>query len=174
MSYDLNILCVNQKYASINFPNNISIYVEAQNQKPEDNPKFYGTYCPFMNAINGIWYYLMSDQVEISSFELCDIYDDDGEIEQLYPFWYKDEDEDEIDVRILKLRGKYKYDIFDTIKYLIKSSPVNTIIFHSRYQSKEEEPEYIYGTFTFTQFVELLTNNKILFNTCYIIRDKTL
>jgi hypothetical protein len=125
--------------------------------------------------MNGIWYYLKSDSDGIGSFELCNMnieFGDEDLAKTQYPFWYKEGDD--IDVSVFTLREKYKQDVLETMQFFIKESPIKTIVFHSRYQNFEEEPEFIYGVFRFDRFVELLNNNKILFNTCYIIRDTTL
>ena len=171
MSYDLNILCVDQKVATNNLPNGINICAKSTNKKPDDNPKYYNQYCPFMNTVNGIWYYLkLYSSGTSSSYELCDInIETDVSVEEFYPFWH--EDQIDIDVSIFMLREEYKQDVLNTIKHFINLSPVNTVMFHSRYQTLEDESEYIYGTFTYSQFINLLDTNRILFNTCYIIRD---
>ena len=175
MSFDLNILCINQKHVKNSLPKNIKIFAEIQNSKPNDYPKYYGDYCPFMNSVNGMWYYLKSDLDNMSSFELCDINDEahcGGSIEELYPFWHREHDD--IDVSIFKLRDEYRDDVLNTIKHFINASPIKTIIFHSRYQTFEVEPEYIYGSMAYDRFLELLDSNRILFNTCYIIRDTSI
>ena len=170
MSYDLNILCVNQKEAITKLPAKIQIYAEPQNQEYTKYPKYYKNYCTTMNAVNGIWYYLMNEADGFSSFELCDIRDvKDEYLEKLCPPWSGKEDA--IDISVLCLREKYKQDVLDILEFFINQSPIKTVFFHSRYQTFEEEKEFIMGTICFKRFVELLDNNQILFNVCYVIKD---
>ena len=171
MPFDLNIICVNQKKPTLKLPSEFNIIAEIQNKNANDYPKYYNTYCACMSAFNGIWYYLVSNLEDVSSYELCDINDvfsEEERLKGLYPFWYKEGQD--IDVSVFNLRDKFKDDVLNVIKYFIRQSPISTVLFHSRYQT-DNEPEYIYGVFSFDNFVELLENNKLLFNTCYIIRD---
>lgn len=171
MSYDLNILCVNQGRATTELPDTIRIYAKPRNQVATDYPKYYGEYCPTMNAVGGIWYYLMSGADQFSSFELCDIGTvDDNYLRKLYPFWFREGDD--IDIGVLQLRKEYKQDVLETVRFFLEQSPIQTVIFHSRYQTFEVEKEFIYGTISLARFVELLDNSQILFNTCYVVNDR--
>ena len=178
MSYDLNILCMNQKKPTKVLPNNINIIAEIKNNKDDDNPKYYAYDYYFMNNIRGFWYYLMAEPDEISSFALCDmnLAVDSKNVKKMFPYWCKKRGNAKADLEVFNLRQTYKQDVLETMKIFIKESPVKTILFHSRYQSGGEygEPEFIYGSLNFSQFVDLLEENKILFNICYIIRDDTL
>lgn len=170
MSFDLNILCVEQA-KPISLPQDIRILAEPQNVNPNDYPKYYYKYCACMSAMSGIWYYLKSDAEQFSSYELCDIRRDlnnTNSIKELYPLRFVEED----DIGILCLKKPYELDILRTIKHFVGMSPIKTIAFHSRYQTNEEEPELIFGVFSLEVFVELLLKNKILFNTCYIIKGQ--
>lgn len=170
MSYDLNILCIKQKEVSLTLPEGVCIYAKPKKLRRYRDHEIYKKYFSCRDALDGMWYYLMENEDEISSFELCDIKTmEDEYVDKLYPFWYKKEDD--IDVSIFSLREKYKKDVLATMHFFIKQSPVNSILFHSRYQTFEVEPEFIYGVLTFQRFIELLESDRILFNTCYIIRD---
>ena len=111
MSYDLNILCVNQEKATTKLPKKIQIYAEPQNQKSTEYPKYYKDYCATMNAVNGIWYYLMSDKDRFSSFDLCDIKNvNDKYLKNLYSSWF--ENEEDLDVSVLCLREECRQEVW--------------------------------------------------------------
>lgn len=177
MSYDLNILCVNQEQCVNQFPEDLNIYVEAQNKSKNEYPKYYDLYFHLMNSISGIWYYLEKDKECWSSFELCDICESGDvlyseryplKLKELYPFWYDSKEEPDVD--FLCLKEKYKEDVLKVMQFLIESSPVHQIVFLPKYQIAENV-EFIYGTIGFTKFVDLLEDKKILFNTCYVIKE---
>ena len=161
---------MNQKEAITKLPEEMLIYTEPQNQEYTKYPKFYKNYCMTMNAVNGIWYYLMSDEDKFSSFELCDIKDvDDKYLEKSYSFCYKQEGE--LDVSVFSLKERYREEVLKVIEFFINKSPLKTVFFHSRYQTFEVEKEIIIGVICFERFIELLDSNQILFNVCYVIKD---
>lgn len=61
--------------------------------------------------------------------------------------------------------------LFDlqTMQPLMESSPIQHIVFLAKYELVDNL-EFIYGTITFDEFIDLLENKKILFNTRYVIR----
>lgn len=175
MSYDLNILCVNQKKRIKELP--VNIHMNPRNKNKDAYPKYYDRYFHFMNSISGIWYYLKEEEENWSSFELCDICEIDDELyserypsklKELYPFWC-DDSVDELDIDFFCLREKHKEDVLKTMQILIERSPIRHIVFLAKYQIVDNS-EFIYGTISYEKFVELLESRKILFNTCYVIK----
>lgn len=124
MSYDLNILCVNQEQSVDQFPEDLNIYMEAQNKSKNEYPKYYDLYFHLMNSISGIWYYLEKDKECWSSFELCDICESGDvlyseryplKLKELYPFWYDSKEEPDVD--FLCLKEKYKEDVLKVMQF---------------------------------------------------------
>ena len=139
MSYDLNILCVNQcDVSKQTAPSSIVLKSEL------DDPGYYGRYhsiWPFMCSIKGIWYSIDIDDDEdywISIFKVVDA-DFDKEIDRnLMPFWIEDEGILS-NLSPLIVHDEYMSDFQSAIKFLIQQSPDKTVMFLARYQGGETE-----------------------------------
>ena len=165
MSYDFNILVLNQKKPSI-FPDKASI--EVRNEIESPGAGRYHTIWPYMTQAKGIWYSLAIEYCERHTAYFCHS-DFEADKNNLFiPPWI--DDEDVIDgLSPLLIKDEYSNDFEKIVKYLIGQSPIKTIMLLARYQS--EDREIICGTFSFNEFKTLLYNEKILFNVCYIIRE---
>ena len=166
MSYDLNILCINQNDASsLPFASSIEL-------RSEFDSLYYGRYSsiwPFTSSLKGVWYSLGKE--EDGWFNTMSIIDADFDKEagrNLAPFWI-------LDVDVLSnlspmiVRDEHRRDLEKIIHFLIQQSSIKTIMFLARYQGGETE--IIEGVLKYEEFIGLLRQSKILFNICYIISD---
>lgn len=165
MSYDLNILAINQKNPTkLPFKSKI----EVQNEFDNYGVKRYHSIWSYMTQMSGVWYSLVREEDGVcNAYKICD---SDYEIEESkidMPYWIYDEDI-KYNLTPLIIREDYENDFKKIIKYLIKESPIKTIMLLARYQSTEHE--IVCGVLTLDEFNELLNKRKILFNVCYIIR----
>ncbi|MDD4754062.1 MAG: hypothetical protein PHT78_12620 [Desulfitobacteriaceae bacterium] len=164
MSYDLNVLVLKQKEPSnIPFTSTISIVNEFQ------DPLRYFDFWQYMTSTEGVWYCLGHDR-GLPLFDALDILDakyNMCEEEISYPYWVGDEIVRE-NLIPLKVFDKYRNDFIKIVEYLIKQSPINTIMIMARFQGGEED--VICGVLSFEEFLLLHDQDKILFNVCYIIR----
>jgi hypothetical protein len=164
MSYDLNILCVNQNSAS-NLPFASSIELRNEFDFPTS-----GRYCsiwPFMCNSKGVWYSLGKD--DDGWFHAMSIIDADFDKiidSNLAPYWVSD-DEVISNLTPIIVKDEYMLDIENIIRFLIQQSPNNIIMFLARYQGGEKE--IIQGMLAYKEFMALFKQAKVLFNVCYII-----
>ena len=165
MSYDLNVIVMNQKNpVKLPFESKIEVHNEFDNY----GAKRYHSIWSYMTQTRGIWYSLLKEKNGLfNAYEICD---SDYEIEENkidMPYWIYNEDI-KYNLTPLIIREDYKNDFEKIIKYLIDQSPIKTIMLLARYQSTEHE--VVCGVLTLNEFKELLNKGKILFNVCYIIR----
>lgn len=163
MSYDLNILVVEQQTSSNpQFKSFIQILSE-----PQDEVRYHGIW-PYMTGTQGIWYSLgHGDDVLFNALSIIRA-DFDKDLKNLpMPYWIKDE-EDRSNLIPLTVVDKYKDDFIKIMSYLISESPVRTIMFLARFQSHDRE--IICGVLSYEEFWLLCNNGNIYFNICYIIR----
>lgn len=163
MSYDLNVLVLKQKEPSeLPFFSSISVINEFQERLR------YFEIWPYMTQTEGVWYCLGHDK-GYPFFDALDILEAKFNDKIMsYPYWISDE----IvlgNLIHLKIFDKYRNDFIKIIKYLIKQSPIKTIMLMARFQGGEEE--VVCGVLSFEEFLLLHEQDKILFNVCYIIRD---
>jgi hypothetical protein len=164
MSYELNILCVNQSNASkLPFASSI----ELRNEFDYPTSGRYFSIWPFLCSLKGVWYSLGKD--DDGWFHAMSIIDADfdrviGNI--LTPYWVLDDDVIS-NLSPIIVNNKYMHDIERTIQFLIQQSPNNAIMFLARYQGGEKE--IIQGVLDYKEFIILLNQDKILFNVCYIV-----
>ncbi len=164
MSYDLNILCVNQDNPS-NIPFASAIELRNEIDFPYDG-RYYSIW-PFMCNSKGVWYSIGKD--DDGWFNTMSIVDSDfkGEVEEsLMPYWVLDNDI-RSNLTPLILFDEYRRDFERILEFLIQQSPNRTIMFMARYQGGETE--IVYGVLERQEFMKLLSQSKILFNICYII-----
>ncbi|CAM2877188.1 hypothetical protein HAHI6034_01135 [Hathewaya histolytica] len=165
MSYDLKLLVVRpKKLYHTNFESTITVKNEI-----EDGFRRYRKIWPFMTRAKGVWYSLVEDQNgAFDAYTICDS-DFEKDIKDVsMPYWIDDEDIKE-DLTPLIIRKKYRTDFEKIVRGLIKTSPERTIMILGSYQSHDKE--IVCGTMTFSEYLKLLDEGKILFNVCYIISE---
>lgn len=166
MSYEINILVVNQiKPLPIPFVTSIEVMNEIDDKmvlRLESTWKF-------MSQTKGIWYSLVKEDEGIKNAFLLCTSDFEKEADDLpIPFWIDNEDSI-YNLTPLIIYKEYLEEFEAISRFLIKQSPTNTILFLARYQGGDHE--IIEGTLSLRKFIELLKNNNILFNVCYIITN---
>lgn len=164
MSYEVNILVVNQEYP-VKLPFKSSIVL----QNEIDNADSIGRYLkiwPFFSAAKGILYSLVQEWFDdyYSAFPFCDSHFE-MEDTPVAPLWMPKAALEDMTPLIIKEHAIC--DVKRIIRYLLNTSPSGFIMFQSRYQGTDTE--VIMGTIPINQFFEYLDNKKIMFNTCYII-----
>lgn len=166
MSYDLNILCINQDSPSkIPFASSI----ELRNEIDFPHSGRYNSIWPFMCNLKGVWYSIGKD--DDGWFNTMSIVDADFDevIEKSYmPYWVLDDDVTS-NLKPLIVYNEYNKDFKSIIEFLIQQSPNRIIMFLARYQGGEKE--IVQGVLKYEEFTKLLNQSKILFNVCYIISD---
>jgi hypothetical protein len=164
MSFELNILSVNQKKVT-KFREDLSIIVE---NEVEDEKLRYFEIWPFMCQTKGIFYTL--GVIYKGYFNAIPICSSNFDIEPDHlpiPQWITDESV-KGSLTPLKINETYIKEFKEILELLINESPQKTIMFHSRYQCPDYE--VIQGVLSLDNFYNQLESNKILFNVCYIIR----
>lgn len=166
MSYDLNILCINQDHPS-ELPFKTSIELRNEYDFPEEGR--YKSIWSFMCNSNGVWYSVGKDDdgwfnaMEIIAADFDKVLD-----KNQVPYWVFDEDV-KSNLKPVVVFDEYKIEFDNIIKFLIQQSPNNMIMFMARYQGGEKE--IINGVLKREEFAKLLNQSMILFNVCYIISD---
>ncbi|AQR93125.1 hypothetical protein [Clostridium saccharoperbutylacetonicum] len=166
MSYDLNILSINQERVSK--PPFISS-IELRNEIDSVDAQRYYSIWPFMSNSKGVWYSLGKDEDGwFNAMSIVDACFDEHVQRKYIPYWVSD-DEVISNLKPLIVYNEYKSEFEKIIKFLIQQSPNRSIMFLARYQGGEKE--IIYGVLKRQEFVKLLSESKILFNICYIINE---
>ena len=165
MSYEINILVVNQEHP-VQLPFASSIIL----QNEVDNADFIGRYWkiwPFFSATKGILYSLLQEWLDddyYGAYPFCDSFFETEEV-PVVPPWIP---EDRLtDMTPLIIKEHAICDVKRILRYLLETSPNGFILFQSRYQGYDTE--VIMGTISIRQFFEYLENKQIMFNVCYII-----
>ncbi|MCE5284538.1 MAG: hypothetical protein LLG02_01630 [Pelosinus sp.] len=165
MSYDLNVLVLNQENASVlPFSSEIQILNEFQEILR------YKEIWKHMTGMRGVWYLLGVDDED--GFNAMPIIDADFNVclkNQQMPYWVLDEDVRSNLSPLIALE-KYKHDFEKILNFLIQESPSKSIMFLARYQGGETE--IVCGVIKYLEFKKLLDERKILFNVCYIISER--
>lgn len=167
MSYDLEVLVVNQTNpVSIPFLKSIEVLNEINDNKIVG--RFIETW-KLMRQTKGIWYSLVKEGDGVkNAYSLCT---SDFEIEAKelpIPYWIVDEDVI-YHLTPLIIYKEYMDEFEQILKFLLKQSPSNTLMFLPRYQGGDYE--IIQGTISLNSFFQYLKKNKILFNVCYVITN---
>jgi len=166
MSYDLNILCINQDNPSkLSFVSSI----ELRNEIDFPDSGRYHSIWSFMCNLKGVWYSIgKHDDGWFNAMSIVDA-DFDKVIEKsCMPHWVLD-DEIRSNLKPLIVYDEYKRDLEIIIEFLIQQSPNSIIMFLARYQGGEKE--IVHGVLKREEFTKLLNQSKILFNVCYIISN---
>ena len=159
MSYDMNVVVLQQEEA-VEIPFETSIKVEC-----ERNGKRYYRW-QFLCSLNGMLYMLLKDRFgnSDSAYLICDGDFENDNPEDLVPKWLPEKDRDLTPLIILD--DVYE-EVINILTFLLYSSPVEMMVFHTRYEGKERE--VVMGVLRFSVFLEMLRNHEILFNVCYVI-----
>lgn len=164
MSYDLNVLVINQKIQS-KITNKCTIKVKSE--KDDQNYGRYYSIWPFISSLQGIWYCLGNEEDGwFNTLEFLEADFDSVVDKKLIPAWITDEKVISNLVPLI-IKETYMNEFKLIIHSLLKQSPDATIIFMGRFQGGEME--IINGVMSYSQFIDDLSNKKILFNMAYII-----
>lgn len=165
MSYDLNILVLNQKNPSkIPFESSINVL----NEVHDYSGKRYHSIWPFMTRGNGIWYSLVKDLDGLSYASFCDSDFEADEKDLPIPYWITDSSII-YNLTPLIVEQEYRSEFEKIVLFLLRESPIRTIMLLARYQGGDEE--IICGMLSVKDFMGILDQGKILFNVCYIIKE---
>ena len=164
MSYDLNILCINQANIS-KLP--FSSVIELRNEIDFPDSGRYHSIWPFMCNLKGVWYSIgKNDDGWFNAMSIVDADFDKVAEENYLPYWVLDDDV-RSNLTPLIVYDEYKKDFGNIIDFLIQQSPNRIIMFLARYQGGEKE--IVYGVLKREKFMKLLSQSEILFNVCYVI-----
>ena len=158
MSFDLKILILGQKEPK-DFHSSIEVIDENQEQLR------YQYIWRFMSSMEGIMYSL--GKTDESMFNAMPLIDTSFESPKDYPYWITDEDILS-NLTPMSLHKKYEDELKQLLKQMIQYSPINMIMFMTRYQGGDTE--IICGTVSMNKFLNYIKKDKILFNVCYIIK----
>ncbi len=167
MPYDINVLVLEQeKPIKLEFATPVKL-------RNEIDHKGYGRYFmwPYVTQQKGIWYNIVAKRSNVrDAYRICGPNFDVKETKLPIPHWVEDENV-KCELTPLIIYEKYIKDLERIIKILIAGSPCKTIMFLARYQGLETE--IITGVLDIDKFFGMLVKQEILFNICYIIRDKS-
>lgn len=165
MSYDLKLLVTKQeRLYHTDFQSSIQLKNEI-----EDEFCRYKEIWPFMTGTDGVWYSMVKESNGLlDAYTICDSDFEKDERDIDMPYWIEDEDV-KYDLTPLIIRQEYREDFEKIVRNLINTSKTKTIMILASYQSNNKE--IVCGTISFTEYLKLLDEGKILFNICYIIRD---
>lgn len=166
MSYDLNVLCINQDKA-VKLPFASPIELRNENDFPELGR--YASIWPFMCGSRGIWYSMgKDDDGWFNAISLVDADFDNTVGRRHAPYWIFDEEVLD-NLKPLIVFDEYRNEFDRIVEFLIHESPNKHVMFLARFQGGEQE--IIHGVMKRKDFTKLLGQSKIFFNVCYIIKD---
>ncbi len=164
MSFDLNILVLNQKRpVTLNYASPIKLRNEIDHEQ-------FGRYCgkwPFVTSQNGIWYNMVAKDGDIlNAYRICRT---EKRNEGYVPYWVDDDTNNCLTPLIIN--DDYKEGFVRIMKTLVDGSPDKTVLFLAKYQSTDAE--IVSGVLGLEQMFSMLESRCILFNICYIVRSST-
>jgi len=159
MSFDLKILILGQNEPT-NFHSTIDIISEDQEQLR------YQTIWRFMSSMKGIMYSL--GKTYENMFNAMSLIDTSFDNPKEYPYWITDEDVIS-NLTPMRLQKEYEVELKKLLKQMLQHSPINMIMFMTRYQGGDTE--ILCGTIKLSEFLDYIEKDKILFNVCYIIEN---
>ena len=177
MSNDLYILCIMQEKKTKQLPFLSTFTWEVKHRGKNSYPKDYYRKCDgyvgtwaFMNSCCGFLYYLLPADESLINYcgcgALCDVhYVEPAPTNRCLP--------DELAEYVSKrntaviIKPEYMRDFEKIIDYFLSESPVDMIIFLSRWQG--EERDIVHGVIPRDEFFSMMTNKQIRLNMCYII-----
>ena len=161
MSYEINIIAINQKEPmKLNFTSKIIL----QNEKDDDMVNRYAEIWPYFSNTSGILYSLVMKMNEeyYSSFPICDS-DFETEIQEYFlPTCLLEDYKENLTPFIV--RESFIREFIEIIKCLLENSPQKRILFQTRYQGGDQE--IIVGVIKMENFLEMLKGKKVFFNVC--------
>ena len=168
MSYEINVIVVHQKQA-VEHKKQSTIILLNEKDHPQEINRYFEIW-PYFSQTPGILYTLVQETTEnyLSSYPICDANFEADVSELLLPYWIENLDVKD-NLTPLVIKKDIMKDFIEIIRFLVKSSPIKTIMFHTRYEGGDDE--IICGVITLSEFLSMLQNGKILFNTCYIVRE---
>lgn len=164
MSYDLEVLVTGRHLLLPVTIDGITVHLDMFAGYYKGRKRYRGTF-EYMRQSKGVWCSLFEENKEnwlFSAMNICDIKDADRS-HVTYPFWEKRTE----GMYVLTIRKKYRKAFVKCLSYLINKSPKKQIMFLPRLQGGEYNN--VCGVIPFEKFIELLKNDKILFNIVYII-----
>lgn len=163
MSYSINALSLRQKDKAT-LPTTKGF--EVVDEHTEGCGRFYEY--PFMTMQKGIWYSFIKDMdnIPMASYGMCDANFDLPDESRILPYWVSNRDT-LYDLRPLVIYDKYYDDFKKVLLFIKEQSPIGRLMFLAQMQGTYEE--VICGSISMDSFWEMLNNNQILFNVCYII-----
>ncbi len=175
MSFDLNILCFNQRKSSTDILFQSSFLFDLHHEKADAVHKYYGNTWPFMNHCPGFWYYLFPADEALEPFlsgcyNMCEFYsvEREPELELGDSITNRAEWREYVEsLGILEIKREFRADFEKVIDFFLDESPSKTILFLARCQGLEED--VIQGSYPRDIFFEMLDDYHVRFNTCYII-----
>ena len=182
MSFSLDVLVIDQEKPT-KFPFLRSMDVQNEVDHADFIGRFFNTW-PFMANTNGIWYSLLKeypdDEEKVRNgykgwiykdgFYLVDTITQKDTDPLLIPYWIDNQDViDNLEPCTIKQEFMVKFE--KILRLLIRKSPVKTIMFLATFQAYRDDPSYeiIQGKIKLDKFIEMMKENKILFNVCYIL-----
>ena len=168
MSYEINILVVNQTQP-VHLPFEPS-FVLVNEIEHEGCGRYFSSW-PFYSCMHGVQYSLIEDEESIflGAFPLCEV-DFDYTFANPCPEWIPEEYAEQ-NFHPLIIKPSVYPDFIRVLKFLLESSPNGFLLFQTRYQGAERDT--VFGTISLDDFIAMLDRREVMFNTCYIIAQKT-
>lgn len=165
MSFEINIISVAQKQP-VNYLGNSR--VQLRNELTcGDVMRYYKIWPVFCNTRGILYDIVVEDEPGLFwSFPICDS-DFSHKSSNNIPSYIHDDVAYNLTPLIIK--NEFICDVKSIIHLLIKSSPVKTILFQTRYQ--DGDFEVIQGTYGEVDFLEELQQGELMFNVCYVVTD---
>lgn len=166
MSYEINIIAINQKKPiHVECANKVLLHNEIEDSEVNR----YAEIWPFFSNTNGILYSIVEEINDgfYSAFKLCDSDFDDIVSENLLPNWIPTDTKENLTPFVIR-KDLYN-EIVDIIQQILNNTPQKRILFQTRYQGGDEE--IILGIIKMSRFKDMLIQKQILFNVCYIIES---
>lgn len=168
MSFEINIISVAQDKPSV-YQGDSTVLL--RNEAMFEDVRRYYKIWPVFSNVQGMLYNVVTevDPGFYSAFPLCDsdfTGKRSGEVSAYIP------NEVSQNLTPLIIKNKFINDVESIIDLLIDSSPVKTILFHSRYQ--DGDFEVIQGTLRRNDFLRMLRQHELMFNVCYAVTKDSL
>lgn len=167
--YDVLILAMEQQILNEDGFKFANIRIDTLNRDPFTRHKFYAEIWPYINNANGIMYQIYIDD-QYGKFKCGDglFQYDCSAVPDRSEFTYLHRVHVEQDGHAgMKLRNEYTSDFRRMITSMLNQSPIHTIMFLCRGQSRDEE--IVIGVLKMKSFLTCLEKGEIFTNICYVI-----
>lgn len=163
MSYEINIIVVNQKNPIHVIPQS---EILLQNEIDDIGINRYAEIWPYFSSTPGILYSLVTEINDsyYSAHQICDS-DFEAILKDELIEWVSNDTKENLTPFIVK--DKYCNEFVNIIQQLLENAPQKRLLFQTRYQGGDEE--VILGTIKLSKFKDMLLTKHILFNICYIL-----